>query len=197
MQFATLLEGLAIHASGGDLTVEIDNIVYDSRKARRGSLFVCITGFITDGHQYIAQAVSQGVSAILAERAVPGLEGNWALTDNTRRGLAHVSDRFFGHPSGRLDLVGITGTKGKTTATYMTRAILTAAGRRTGLIGTIANIIGDKVTYASRTTPESYDLQALLEEMTEYHIDSCVMEVSSQGLMLDRVYGCAYRDQRG
>ncbi len=193
MTFANLLEGMEIRATGGDLSVEIDNIVYDSRKARRGSLFVCITGFITDGHQYVSQAISQGVTAILAEREVDGLQGNWALTPNTRRGLAHVSDRFFGHPSGRLDLVGITGTKGKTTTTYMTRAILTAAGRHTGLIGTIANIIGDKITYASRTTPESYDLQALLAEMVDQHIDSCVMEVSSQGLMLDRVYGCDYR----
>ena len=195
MQLKDLLEGLEIRASAGDLSVDIDHIVYDSRKARRGSLFVCVTGFVTDGHKYIAQALSQGVSAILAERAVPELDdtGTWVLVDDTRRGLAHVSDRFFGHPSGKLDLIGITGTKGKTTATYMTRAILMAAGRCTGLIGTIANIMGDRITYASRTTPESYDLQALLDEMVDNRIDSCVMEVSSQGLMLDRVYGCAYR----
>lgn len=193
MQFKELLDNLTVRSFGGDLSVEIDNIVYDSRKARRGSLFVCITGFVTDGHQYIAQALSQGVTANLVEREVPELSGNWARIDDTRRGLAHVSDRFFGHPSGRLDLIGITGTKGKTTATYMARAILMAAGRKTGLIGTIANIMGDHVSYASRTTPESYDLQALLDEMVENRIDSCVMEVSSQGLMLDRVYGCAYK----
>lgn len=193
MQLQALLEGLELQASHGDHSVEIDNIVYDSRKARRGSLFVCITGFVTDGHKYIAQAISQGVSAILAEREVPELAGNWALVADTRRGLAHVSDRFFGHPSGKLDLIGITGTKGKTTATYMTRAILMAAGRCTGLIGTVANIMGDRVTYASRTTPESYDLQALLDEMVDNRIDSCIMEVSSQGLMLDRVYGCHYK----
>ncbi len=195
MQLNALLEGLALQASHGDLSIDIDNIVYDSRKARRGSLFICITGFVTDGHKYIAQAISQGVSAILAEHETPELADAavWAVVPDTRRGLAHVSDRFFGHPSGRLDLVGITGTKGKTTATYMTRAILMAAGRCTGLIGTIANIMGDRITYASRTTPESYDLQALLDEMADNRIDSCVMEVSSQGLMLDRVYGCEYR----
>lgn len=193
MQLRSLLEGLELQAHQGDLSVEIDNIVYDSRKARPGSLFVCITGFVTDGHKYITQALNQGVSAILAERQVPELAGNWAVTPNTRRGLAHVSDRYFDHPSGKLDLIGFTGTKGKTTATYMARAILLAAGRCPGLIGTIANILGDRIIYASRTTPESFDLQALLDEMVENNVDSCVMEVSSQGLMLDRVYGCSYK----
>ena len=147
---------------------------------------------MTDGHQYIAQALAQDVSAILLQKPVEGLTVPWARVADTRRGLAHVSDRFFGHPSGRLELIGLTGTKGKTTATYMTRAILAAAGRKVGLIGTVANIIGDEITYASRTTPESYDLQALLDEMVSRGMDSCVMEVSSQGLMLDRVYGCEY-----
>jgi UDP-N-acetylmuramoyl-L-alanyl-D-glutamate--2,6-diaminopimelate ligase len=197
MKLLDLLQGLAIESSAGDLTVEIDNIVYDSRKARKGSLFVCVTGFITDGHRYISQAISQGVSAILVEHPDANLPAApqdlaWAQVADTRRGLAHVSDRFFGHPSGRMALIGITGTKGKTTATYMTRAILAAAGRKVGLIGTVANIIGDQVSYASRTTPESYDLQALLDEMVSQGLDSCVMEVSSQGLMLDRVYGCDY-----
>lgn len=198
MTFLDLLQGLKLEATGGDLTVEIDNIVYDSRKARKGSLFVCVTGFITDGHRYIGQAISQGVSAIVIERPDDALAADgpggpaWARVTDTRRGLAHVSDRYFGHPSGRLALIGVTGTKGKTTATYMTRAILAAAGRKAGLIGTVANIIGDQVAYASRTTPESYDLQALLDEMVAQGMDSCVMEVSSQGLMLDRVYGCDY-----
>lgn len=192
MQLQELLKGLEILDHQGDLSVEIDSIVYDSRKARRGSLFVCVEGFVTDGHQYIAQALTQGVSAILLQKPADGLTVPWVRVADTRRGLASVSDQFFGHPSGRLDLIGLTGTKGKTTATYMTRAILAAAGRKVGLIGTVANIIGDQVTYASRTTPESYDLQALLDEMVNRGMDSCVMEVSSQGLMLDRVYGCEY-----
>jgi len=198
MNLMTLIEGLTVQKHGGDLAREISQIVYDSRKAIRGALFVCITGFITDGHQYISQAISQGVSALLVERPTPELLAPdcpvaWVQIANTRLGLAHVADRFFDHPSGRLAMVGITGTKGKTTTTYMTRAILQAAGRKTGLIGTVANIIGDQVTYASRTTPESYDLQALLDEMVLAGLDSCVMEVSSQGLMLDRVYGCEYQ----
>ena len=165
MQLQELVKGLDVLEWQGDQSVEIDSIVYDSRKARRGSLFVCVEGFVTDGHQYIAQALSQDVSAILLQKPVVGLDIPWARIADTRRGLAHVSDRFFGHPSGRLEMIGITGTKGKTTATYMTRAILAAAGRQTGLIGTVANIIGNEVTYASRTTPESYDLQSLLDEM--------------------------------
>ncbi len=198
MNLQELLSGLPIIEQGGDWSCDLNQVVYDSRKARQGSLFVCVTGFVTDGHQYIDQAISQGVSALLVERVTDALLKSdcpvaWARIDNTRRGLAHVSDRFFDHPSGKLKMIGITGTKGKTTTTYMARAILAAAGRKTGLIGTVANIIGDQVTYASRTTPESYDLQALLDDMVGQGLDSCVMEVSSQGLMLDRVYGCDYQ----
>ena len=192
VQLRELCAGLEILESGGDLSVEIDSIVYDSRKARQGSLFVCVEGYVTDGHQYVPQALQQGASAIMLQKPAGGLTVPWVRVADTRRGLAHAADRFFGHPSGKLDLIGLTGTKGKTTATYMIRAILAAAGRRAGLIGTVANIIGGEVTYASRTTPESYDLQALLDEMVNRGMDSCVMEVSSQGLMLDRVYGCEF-----
>jgi UDP-N-acetylmuramoyl-L-alanyl-D-glutamate--2,6-diaminopimelate ligase len=192
MRFQELLLGLDIIACAGDMTCEIDSIVYDSRKARQGSLFVCVEGFVTDGHQYIGQALAQGVTAILLQKKIDGLPVPWALIPDTRRGLAHTADRFFNHPSGHLELIGLTGTKGKTTSTFMTRAILAGAGRKVGLIGTIANIIGDEMTYASRTTPESYDLQALLDDMVRIGMDSCVMEVSSQGLMLDRVYGCEF-----
>ncbi len=192
MRLAELVKGLNIKAGSDDLNIDIDSVVYDSRKARAGSLFVCVKGYITDGHQYIRQALDQNVSAIMIQDSVPDLPVPWIRVENTRLGLAHVSDRFFDHPSGKLQLLGITGTKGKTTATYMTRAILKAEGRRTGLIGTVANIIGDTVRFATRTTPESYDLQALLDEMAANQIDNCVMEVSSQGLMLDRVYGCEY-----
>lgn len=202
MLFQELLSGLEILEGSGAADINIDNIVYDSRKARQGSLFVCVDGYVTDGHKYIGQACAQGVSGFLLQKPLDQLDDktrqaleqvSWARVSDTRIGLAHVSDRFFGHPSGKLDLIGITGTKGKTTTAYMVRAILKAAGRQTGLIGTVANMIGDKVMYASRTTPESYDLQALLDEMTAVGIDSCVMEVSSQGLKLNRVYGCEFR----
>lgn len=193
MNLTKLLQGMEILESGGDLDVEIDSIVYDSRKARRGSLFVCIRGYVTDGHLYISQALAQNVSAILVQDTAANVNVPWARVADTRKGLAHVANVFFNHPSKRLDLIGITGTKGKTTSTYMTKAIFDAAGRQTGLIGTIANIIGDSMAFASRTTPESYDLQALLDEMCDKGMETCVMEVSSQGLMLDRVYGCRFK----
>ncbi len=180
----------------------ITAIAYDSRRVLPGTLFVCIEGYATDGHRFIPQALAQGAAAILVSRpdAVPdSVEGAngadtaaFLRTDDTRTALAHVSDRFFGHPSGDLSLIGVTGTKGKTTTTYMIRSVLKAAGRKTGLIGTIANIIGDEEVYASRTTPESPDLQSLLSDMVRAGMDTCVMEVSSQGLMLRRVHGCEF-----
>lgn len=193
MRLADLLEGLELIRVEGNPDTEIDSIVYDSRKARRGSLFVCIQGYVTDGHAFIRQAIEQQVSAIMVARPDPHLSGTWVQVTDTRFGLAHVADRFYHHPSGQLDLIGITGTKGKTTAAYMTRAILQAAGKQTGLIGTVASIVGNSVRLAARTTPESYDLQTLLDEMVRTGLDSCVMEVSSQGLMLGRVHGCDYR----
>lgn len=192
MKLAELLNGLTILNRQGDLSVEIDTIVYDSRKARQGALFVCIEGYVADGHQYALQAEKQAAAAVLVQKPVSGLTIPCVQVADTRMALAHISDRFFNHPSGKMELIGLTGTKGKTTAAYMTRAILAAGGRKAGLIGTVANMIGDQVTYASRTTPESYDLQALLDEMVQKGMDSCVMEVSSQGLMLNRVYGCRY-----
>lgn len=192
MTLEELIEGLDIHEHSGDMSIPIDTIVYDSRKARKGALFVCIEGYVTDGHHYAMQAEKQGAEALIVQKKIAGVTLPWVRVPDTRRALAHVSDRFFGHPSGQMEMIGITGTKGKTTTTYMTRAILSADQRKVGLIGTIANIIDNQVTYASRTTPESYDLQALLDEMVQRKMDSCVMEVSSQGLMLDRVYGCHY-----
>jgi UDP-N-acetylmuramoyl-L-alanyl-D-glutamate--2,6-diaminopimelate ligase len=193
MRLSELLEGLEVLGRTGDQDVEIATIAYDSRKATRGTLFVCIEGFVTDGHRFVQQAASQGASVFLVQKPIEAPPGATVIEiADTRKGLAHVSDRFFGHPSGRLHMIGITGTKGKTTTSYMVRAILRAAGRKTGLIGTIANIIGDEIVYASRTTPESYDLQALLSDMVSAGMDSCVMEVSSQGLALDRVYRTEY-----
>ena len=193
MRLSELLKGLEFRIVSGDPDMEVASIAYDSRKASRGTLFVCIEGYVTDGHKYVRQAASQGTTAFLVQKAVDVPAGATVVEiADTRKGLAHVSDLFFGHPSGKLHMIGITGTKGKTTSSFMVRAILRAAGRRTGLIGTIANIIGDEVVYASRTTPESYDLQSLLADMVSAGMDSCVMEVSSQGLALDRVYRTEY-----
>lgn len=199
-----LIEGLEYNIICGSEIMEITSVVYDSKKAAVGSLFVCVRGFVSDGHRYIAQALEKGASAILIQEdqdvlTVPELcekasVNNAAVlsTPDTRRGLAHASAAFFAHPSEKLNLLGITGTKGKTTTSYMVRDIFEKAGRVTGLIGTVSNIVAGEVRQAERTTPESYDLQKLLYEMVQKNSDSCVMEVSSQGLMLDRAYGCRF-----
>ncbi|MHB8963188.1 MAG: UDP-N-acetylmuramoyl-L-alanyl-D-glutamate--2,6-diaminopimelate ligase [Saccharofermentanales bacterium] len=192
MKLVQLLEGLSDYSASGDIDVEITNIAYDSRKVRQGSLFVCIDGFVSDGHRYIGQAMEAGAAAVMIQNgAFP--EGVVSVrVPDSRKGLAHVSAAFFGWPARRLSIVGITGTKGKTTAAFMTDAIFSAAGIDNALIGTIYNKIGNDIVYASRTTPESFELQALLDSCVSRGIGSCVMEVSSQGLALHRVYGCRF-----
>lgn len=188
MLLRDLVKGLNPVEIKGDLNVEISGIAYDSRKVKNSSMFVCIDGTKVDGHEFIHNAIENGAIALLVQKEVEVPEGiSVVRVDNTRYGLAHVSDVFFGHPSGRFNLIGVTGTKGKTTTTYMIKSILEKAGQKVGLIGTLGSRIGDEVLYSERTTPESYDLQALFSEMLEKNVDSAVMEVSSQGLALHRV----------
>lgn len=192
MKLKQLLAGLAeIKITGGD-EIEIGSIAYDSRKVKKGSLFVCIDGFVADGHDYIAQAIAAGAAAVMVQKDCCFTGPVCIRVPDSRIGLAQISCNYFGNPSKKLHLIGITGTKGKTTATFMVRSILTAAGKKSGLIGTITNLIGDETVHASRTTPESYDLQSLFHECVQSGIDNCIMEVSSQGLSLHRVYGCEY-----
>ena len=140
------------------LELEISDIVYDSRKIVPGCLFVCLRGSAVDGHTFAQQAAQQGAAAILAEEALP-VEIPVIVVPNTRQALAVVSAAYFGHPAEELQVIGLTGTKGKTTISYMVRSILEHAGYRTGLIGTIGAMIGDQVIKTNNTTPESYDLQ--------------------------------------
>ncbi|HOJ10802.1 MAG TPA: UDP-N-acetylmuramoyl-L-alanyl-D-glutamate--2,6-diaminopimelate ligase [Clostridiales bacterium] len=188
MKLHELIEGLNPNVISGDCDLDIRDIVYDSRKAGKNSLFVCIDGSVVDGHAFIPEAIENGAGALLVEKEV-NVPPNITVikVKDTRYGLAFVSDKIYDHPSRKLNLIGITGTKGKTTTTYMIKHILEDAGLKTGLIGTIQNMIGDEVLYAERTTPESYDLQALFSEMCEKDVKSVVMEVSSQGLQLNRV----------
>ncbi|PYG88436.1 UDP-N-acetylmuramoylalanyl-D-glutamate--2,6-diaminopimelate ligase [Ruminiclostridium sufflavum DSM 19573] len=193
MLLSELVRGLEIKSLKGNPDIAIEAVAYDSRKARQGSLFVCIDGTVSDGHKYIADAIENGTRAFLVQRPVEVPEGITVVEiEDTRYGLACVADAFFGHPSQKFNLVGITGTKGKTTTSYMVRAILQAASHKTGLIGTVANLIGDEILYATRTTPESYDLQSLFSDMAEKKVDSTVIEVSSQGLELHRVAKCDF-----
>lgn len=169
--------------------ISIKDICYDSRKVTEGSLFVCITGFVTDGHRYAKNAANSGAAVLICEHEteadIPSV-----LVDDTRKALAYLADQFYGHPSGKMKLIGVTGTNGKTTTTYLVKRILEDAGYRVGLIGTNQNMIGNAVLPSSRTTPESLELQELFSEMVQQKVDYVVMEISSHSLELSRVAYC-------
>lgn len=188
LKLSEIIKGLDIIDLKGNIDVDIENVVFDNRKATVNSLFVCIDGNTVDGHKFALDAIRNGAVALLVQNDVDVPENITVVKiSDTRYGLAHTADRFYQHPSGKLKLIGITGTKGKTTTSYMVKAIFEAAGHISGLVGTIQNMIGDEVLYAERTTPESGDLQKIFNEMLENKADICVMEVSSQGLNMDRV----------
>ncbi len=171
--------------------IEITGIAYDSRLVRPGDAFVAIKGYQTDGHQYIDAAVKNGAAAVVAqtpcECGVP-----LAVAKNSRRALANMSATFYGYPAKDLKVIGITGTNGKTTVTYLIKSILEYGGYKVGLLGTNQNMIGGRVIKTERTTPEALELHRLFAEMRKEDVDYCVMEVSSHSLMLDRVYGIPF-----
>ena len=196
MKLSEIASAMEVLESYGSLDAEINDIIVDSRKSGNGKLFVCIDGYVTDGHRFIADAVKNGISALLVTKMpAPDLVGDTPVlrVADTRLAMAQAADRLHHHPSGRLQLIGITGTKGKTTTSYMLRAIYTAWHKQTGLIGTIQNMIGDEILHTDRTTPEANELQYLFDEMTARGIENCIMEVSSQGLHLNRVACCEYK----
>ncbi len=196
MRLRKLLERLETRflTPGGD--PDITAVVFDSRKAVPGCLFICIVGSLSDGHTYIPEVVKAGAAAILVEAGhVPDElpEGPvYIETENSRRALALASAAWFGYPAEHMPVIGITGTKGKTTTTYMVKSILDAAGLKTGLIGTIEIIIGGEHIHATHTTPESWFVQEYLSKMLAAGCKCCVMEVSSQALMLDRTAGIPF-----
>ncbi|MCC8029516.1 MAG: UDP-N-acetylmuramoyl-L-alanyl-D-glutamate--2,6-diaminopimelate ligase [Lachnospiraceae bacterium] len=193
MQLADLIQKTDYTCVQGDTGREITTLVYDSRKIERGSVFVCISGSVSDGHAYAAQAAERGAAAVVVEKDV---EAPFHLTviktADTRAALAEMSAAYFRYPAEELTTIGITGTKGKTTATYMVRSILEHSGCKTGLIGTIETIIGDERLPAVNTTPESYVIQESFRRMADAGCRCVVMEVSSQGLMLHRVGGFVF-----
>lgn len=188
-----LLERLEYSCVQGDVDTAISTLVYDSRKIEKGSVFVCICGAAFDGHEFAVQAAGQGAAAIVVEKDVE-VPSDTALikVENTRLALAEMSAAYFGYPAEELTTIGITGTKGKTTTTYMIRAVLEHAGQSTGLIGTIETIIGDEKIPSVNTTPESYVIQESFRKMADAGIQNVVMEVSSQGLMLHRSSGFTF-----
>lgn len=190
-----LLKEISFECLHGNLEREITDIVYDSRKVKEGCLFVCIPGAKADGHVYAADAVKAGAGALLVEHETKlpeGMDVTVIRVEDTRYAMAFVSAAYFGHPAERMKIIGITGTKGKTTTTYLVKSILEQAGRKVGLIGTIEIIIGDTRIHAENTTPQSYLVQKYFRMMADAGCDTVVMEVSSQGLMLHRTQGFVF-----
>ncbi len=197
MVLAALLEKLEYELVSGSADMQIENVVYDSRKVTEGSLFICIEGGTADGHTFIPEVVKKGAKALIVTKDVSGLlpadaDVTVVRVKDSRYALAFVSAAYFGHPAEKLKVIGITGTKGKTTTTYLVKSILEHAGHKVGLVGTIEAIIGQEHIPANNTTPESYVLQEYFAKMVEAGCDTVVMEVSSQGLMLHRTQGFVF-----
>ena len=187
MKLQELLRGVAVKSSTAADDLEIREVRYDSRAVQAGDLFVAIRGFATDGHQYIGKALEQGAAAVVCEEAPEGVPA--VVVENARQALAEIAANRFGHPADSMVMLGVTGTNGKTTTTYLVKHMLEDAGHKVGLIGTNQNLIGDEVIETERTTPESYELHALFARMRDAGCTHVIMEVSSHSLVLDRVHG--------
>lgn len=190
MKLRDLIEKIEYTLLSGQLDTDITTLVYDSRKVEKGSAFVCISGSVRDAHDFIPEVIKKGASVIFVEKEVEFIENvTYIKVENSRTALAYLAAAYFGYPAEKLKTIGITGTKGKTTTTYIVKSILESAGIKTGLIGTIETIIGKKHIPSVNTTPESYIVQETFHKMVEEGIEAVVMEVSSQALMLHRVDG--------
>lgn len=195
MKLEALIKEIDYNLVKGSMDTEVTAVENDSRKVKEGSLFFCITGAKFDGHTYAADVAEKGAAVLVVEKDVELPEDSEVTiikVKSTRYAMGMICAAFYGNPSDSLTVIGITGTKGKTTTTYMIKSMLESAGHKTGLIGTIETIIGDQVTPALNTTPESIVMQRTLKEMVDAGLDSVVMEVSSQGLMLDRIAGISF-----
>lgn len=194
-QCEELLKGLTYECTRGEINREIDEVVCDSRKLSANCLFICISGYKVDGHSFAMQAVEAGAAALVVEKDVDiPKDSNITVirVEDTRYAMAFIAAAYFGHPADQLKVIGITGTKGKTTTTYLIKSILEKAGYRVGLVGTIETIIGERHIPANNTTPESFLLQQYFKEMVDAGCDIVVMEVASQGLKLFRTQGFTF-----
>ena len=191
MQLGALIEAVRPRAVRGRTEAEITAVTYRADAVVPGALHVCVPGHTADGHDFAAEAVGRGAAALIVERDLP-LDVLQLVVESSRHAMAAAADAFYGHPSAALDVVGITGTNGKTTTAFLLHAVLEAAGRRSGLLGTVEQRVGGRVEPVVRTTPESVDLQALLRRMVDAGDRPASMEVSSHALELDRVAGVRF-----
>ncbi len=194
MRFEDILKGVEYEKINGDMAVEVTDIAYDSRKVKDGFVFVAIEGVVTDGHKFIEMAIKQGAKAVVIEKDVEVGYGDVAVVKvkNARPVLSAMSANLFDHPASKMTMVGVTGTKGKSSVVHMIRQILEAAGHKCGVIGTIGIYIDGKTQKSEHTTPESYELQKYFSEMVDAGVEYAIMEVSSQAFKMDRVYGVNY-----
>ena len=189
MKLRELLKGIKVLESTADPDLEICDVAYDSRKVKTGGLFVAISGFASDGNRFIPMAMEKGAAAVITAMRPEG-EIPYVLVDNDRLALALIGCNFFGHPAKDMIVIGVTGTNGKTSTTLILKQVLEmVTGCKAGLIGTMENRIGDVVIPAERTTPESFELQALFAQMRDAGCRYAIMEVSSHAIALDRVGG--------
>ncbi|PRR99011.1 UDP-N-acetylmuramoyl-L-alanyl-D-glutamate--2,6-diaminopimelate ligase [Bacillus atrophaeus] len=192
MKLTKLLTYLTTEPSVNDFhDPDITSIEMDSREVKTGSLFVCVKGYTVDGHDFAQKAVENGASAIVAERELD-VSVPVTIVRNSQRALSVLSDAFYGQPTKQLQLIGITGTNGKTSTSHMVDEILKKAGKRTGLIGTMYIKIDEETFPVKNTTPESVTLQKTFKKMNDKHVDTAIMEVSSHALSMGRVHGCDY-----
>ena len=172
--------------------LKVNKLVCDSREVEEGDIFCCVSGTFSDGHKYAKAAVEKGACALICERFLEDVEVPQLVVRDTRIAMALAAAEFYGHPADSMLLIGITGTNGKTTTTYMLKAIFEAAGKKVGIIGTICTVIGDKIIHSERTTPDSIHLQELLGKMRDDGVEVVLMEVSSHALDQNRVYGIVF-----
>ena len=195
MKLEQLMEGVPFTLVQGSLDTEIADIIYDSRKAAPGLLFVCIVGTQRDSHAFAADCAAKGISALVIQHDIdlstlPGV--TVVKVESSRYAMALMSANLFGNPARQMTMIGVTGTKGKTTTTHMIKSVLEAAGRKVGMIGTNGIYYMGRHKDTANTTPESYELQKTFREFLDAGCDTALMEVSSQGLMMDRVAGVHY-----
>ncbi|MGN0517970.1 MAG: UDP-N-acetylmuramoyl-L-alanyl-D-glutamate--2,6-diaminopimelate ligase [Acutalibacteraceae bacterium] len=187
MKLSELLEKLDYTVVNGDENIDINNLIYDSRKVGKGDVFVCLKGFNSDGHNYAQQAIEKGAAAVVISDDIKIPSGITAVkVTDTRKALAYMSAAFFGYPAEHMTTIAVTGTKGKTTTACMIRAMLEYAGIKTGLIGTLGIMYGDKYIKTNNTTPESYEIQQAMRDMVDYGCTVFVTEASSLGLKWHR-----------